>query len=232
MLSVKNLTGGYSRTMILRNVDIDVGEGEIVAIIGRNGVGKSTLMKSIVGLIRPVAGSVSFWGDDITHLAAFKRAHLGIAYVPQGRGIFRDLTVDENLAMGRLINSQEKEKTFELAHQYFPRLAERQRQKAGTLSGGEQSMLAIGRVLVGKPSLLVLDEPSEGIQPNIVRQIGNDLCRINQELKTTILLVEQNFELIRQMAQRGYVLDKGTVVATLDTNDLQDTETLTRYLAV
>ena len=232
MLSINNVVGGYGRTMILRDIDIRVELGEIVAIIGRNGVGKSTLMKTVIGLIRPTAVSIGFKGQNVSHLPADRRAHLGMGYVPQGRGIFPGLTVEENLTMGELINTGGARKSLDLAYQYFPRLAERKRQKAGTLSGGEQSMLAIGRVLVGQPDLMLLDEPSEGLQPNIVQQIGNDLKRINQELETTVLFVEQNLELIIHLAQRGYVMDKGTVTANLGARDIVRQDALTGHLAI
>lgn len=232
MLRISNVVGGYGRTMILRDIDVQVEPGEIVAIIGRNGVGKSTLMKAVIGLIRPATGSIGFKGQNVSHLPADRRAHLGMGYVPQGRGIFPGLTVEENLTMGELINTNRARKSLDLAYRYFPRLAERKRQKAGTLSGGEQSMLALGRILVGQPDLMLLDEPSEGLQPNIVRQIGDDLKRINQELGTTVLFVEQNLGLIIHLAQRGYVMDKGTVTASLGAQDIVSQDALTGHLAI
>lgn len=232
MLRINNVVGGYGRTMILRDIDVQVEPGEIVAIIGRNGVGKSTLMKAVIGLIRPATGSIGFKGQNVSHLPADRRAHLGMGYAPQGRGIFPGLTVEENLTMGELINTNRARKSLDLAYRYFPRLAERKRQKAGTLSGGEQSMLALGRILVGQPDLMLLDEPSEGLQPNIVRQIGDDLKRINQELGTTVLFVEQNLGLIIHLAQRGYVMDKGTVTASLGAQDIVSQDALTGHLAI
>lgn len=232
MLILHDLTAGYGRTRILRSVSIAVLRREIVAVIGRNGVGKSTLMKAIMGLVRCMDGSIGFNGEDITARKTHLRARGGIGYIPQGRGIFPDLTVAENLSVGELINAQEAGKSTDLAYDYFPRLKERRRQRAGTLSGGEQSMLAIGRVLVGKPQLLVLDEPSEGVQPNIIAQIGDNLLQINRDLGLTILFVEQNVDLIRRLAQRCYVIDKGSVVARIGRDQLDDDEPLHKYLAI
>jgi urea transport system ATP-binding protein len=232
MLILHDLTAGYGRTRILRSVSIAVLRREIVAVIGRNGVGKSTLMKAIMGLVRCMDGSIGFNGEDITARKTHLRARGGIGYIPQGRGIFPDLTVAENLSVGELINAQAAGKSPDLAYDYFPRLKERRRQRAGTLSGGEQSMLAIGRVLVGKPQLLVLDEPSEGVQPNIIAQIGDNLLQINRDLGLTILFVEQNVDLIRRLAQRCYVIDKGSVVARIGRDQLDDDEALHKYLAI
>ena len=233
MLEVSQVTAGYARTMIVRDVSLAIQRAEIVSIVGRNGVGKTTLMKAIIGLLPLATGTIVLEGENISHVPANQRARRGIGYVPQGRGIFPGLTVEENLRMGQLINSREgKERPHDIAFQYFPRLHERRTQRAGTLSGGEQAMLAIGRVLIGQPSLMLLDEPSEGLQPNLVQQIGDDLTRINAELGTTILFVEQNIELITNLSQRGYVMDKGQIVAELSAGEVRDQEMLVRYLAV
>ena len=233
MLTVKDFSAGYNKTVILRNINIEVRSGEIVTIIGRNGVGKTTLMKSVIGLIKPMMGDIYFRDHKITRQETYRRARFGIGYVPQGRGIFPKLTVKENLLMGRLINSRiAKGKSLESAHSYFPRLQERQAQKAETMSGGEQSMLAIARALVGTPDLLLLDEPSEGVQPNIVAQIGNIIAQINRELGLSVLLVEQNIDLIQHITHRCYVMDKGSVVAGLERSDLADQQQLSKFLAI
>ncbi len=182
MLEVSQATAGYARTMIVRDISLTEQQSEIVSIVGRNGVGKTTLMKAIIGLLPLAQGSITFDGANITAVPADQRARRGIGYVPQGRGIFPDLTVEENLRMGQMINVQgngNSRRPYDLAFQYFPRLHERRGQRAGTLSGGEQAMLAIGRVIIGQPRLMLLDEPSEGLQPSLLQKIGDELNRIN-----------------------------------------------------
>jgi branched-chain amino acid transport system ATP-binding protein len=232
MIKVENLVAGYDKLTIIRDVNIHVKNGEIVSIIGRNGVGKSTFIKTIIGLIETKSGSIHFNGQDISTRKSYDRARLGIGYVPQGHGIFPKLTVEENLMMGEQINKKQGNNDFELLYGYFPRLKERRSQKAGTLSGGEQAMLAISRALVGKPDLLLLDEPSEGIQPSIVFQISEIIKRINQELGLTVLFVEQHIGLIQEMTNRCYAMDKGSIVGELTAEMLADYDTIKRYLTV
>lgn len=232
LLEVQNLWAGYGSGDILQGVAFQIGHGEIVAMIGRNGVGKSTLMKTIIGILSASQGAISLKGEGITPLAAHERAWRGIGYVPQGREIFPELTVEENLLMGETINQSKQMPRYDLVYEYFPILRQQRRQLAGTFSGGQQQMLAIGRALVGRPDLLLLDEPSMGIQPSIIQAIGRALVKLNQEEKLTILLVEQNTGLIAQVAHRAYAMDKGRIVATLTREKLVDRNKLVQYLAV
>jgi branched-chain amino acid transport system ATP-binding protein len=189
-------------------------------------------VKTLMGLLPIQEGKITFKGQDITRLKAHERAWQGIGYVPQGHGVFPTLTVEENLAMGGLINKKQKNMEFQLVYNYFPKLHERRKQKAGTLSGGEQAALAISRALVGNPDLLVLDEPTEGIQPNIVHHISEIITQINRDLGLTVLFVEQHMGLIQKMSQRCYAMDKGTIVGEIQNEDIQNYEILKRYLAV
>ncbi|MBV9641927.1 MAG: ABC transporter ATP-binding protein [Verrucomicrobia bacterium] len=232
LLHVQNLVAGYGTGDILQGVTLEIWPGEMVATVGRNGVGKSTLMKTIIGLLSTRRGSISLKGESITHLRADQRAALGIGYIPQGREIFPELSVEENLMMGETINCAKQSFRYDLVYEYFPILRERRRQVAGTFSGGQQQMLAIGRALVGRPTLLLLDEPSLGIQPSIIQEIGQALLRLNREEELTILLVEQNMRLIEHVAVRAYAMDKGRIVANLTLEMLKDRETLADYLAV
>jgi branched-chain amino acid transport system ATP-binding protein len=232
LLGVQNLVAGYGTGDILQGVSLEIWPGEMVATVGRNGVGKSTLMKAIIGLLSTRRGSIYLKGESITHLRADQRAALGIGYIPQGREIFPELSVEENLMMGETINSAKQSLRYDLIYEYFPILWERRRQVAGTFSGGQQQMLAIGRALVGRPTLLLLDEPSLGIQPSIIQEIGQALVRLNREEELTILLVEQNMRLIEHVAGRAYAMDKGRIIASLTLEMLKDRETLADYLAV
>jgi branched-chain amino acid transport system ATP-binding protein len=179
-----------------------------------------------------MSGSITYEGNDVTALSADERARAGIGYIPQGREVFPDLTVEQNLRMGTTVNAESDETLYDTVYGYFPILEERSGQDAGTLSGGQQQMLAIGRALVANPDLLLLDEPSEGIQPSIVQQISEDVQTINEELGTTVLFVEQNLEVIRRMADRCYAMERGELVDELDAATLDDEDALAEYLAV
>jgi branched-chain amino acid transport system ATP-binding protein len=232
MLEIQSIEAGYGEIMILRNISFNIQKGEIISIIGRNGVGKSTLMKTIIGLIQSRSGKIQFQGRDITTTKPHERAQMGIGYVPQGHGVFPLLTVEENLKMGAEINRDEKNKSLDIAYSYFPRLDERRSQKAGTLSGGEQAMLSIARTLIGRPKLMLLDEPSEGIQPNLVQQIGEIVQRCAVEIGLTVILCEQHMGLIQQVSERCYAIDKGAIVGELDGTKLQDYAEIKKYLTV
>ena len=216
VLDVAGLWARYGATPILQGVDLRVSKGEIVSLIGRNGVGKTTTMRCLIGLLRAAAGSVRLLGRDITALPAESRARLGIGYIPQGRHVFPRMTVQENLDVGRLIGGPSGRKLPDLVFESFPRLKERREQIAGTMSGGEQQQLAIGRALIGNPSLMLLDEPSEGIQPSIVQLICAALRSFCRELGTTILFVEQNLDTILALSDRSYVMEKGRIVASIE----------------
>jgi urea ABC transporter ATP-binding protein UrtE len=231
LLSAANVRAGYATADVLQGVSIEVGQGEVVGVLGRNGVGKSTLMRTLIGLLPVRSGAIRFRGEDVTRLSANRRATLGIGYVPQGREVFAHMSAADNLRMGQFINRKRGFLPDEV-YDYFPFLKERARQRAGTLSGGEQEMLAIARALVAAPALLLLDEPSDGVQPSIVQDIGAFIGRLVESRPIGVLIVEQNIDLMQRVAQRAYVMDKGRVVITIGRERLLDTETLTEYLAV
>jgi len=215
LLELREITLLYGRIQALHGISLEVGQGEIVALIGANGAGKSTTMRAISGL-RPVAqGSIVFDGQDITKLRADLRVVRGVSQSPEGRGVFPGMTVRENLEMGAYTrrNRAEINEDLERAYTLFPRLKEREKQVGGTLSGGEQQMLAVGRALMSRPKLLLLDEPSMGLAPMLIQQIFDIIVEINQQ-GTTVLLVEQNAQQALSRAHRAYVLETGRIVKT------------------
>lgn len=232
ILSTSDIVAGYKTANVLRGVSIAVEPGEIVAVVGRNGVGKTTLMRTLIGLLPLRSGQITFKGADISVESADRRARRGMAYAPQGRGIFPQLTVLENLRMGGFINDAKPELNFDLVLTYFPFLKDRFRQRGGTLSGGQQAMLAIARALICEPELLLLDEPSDGVQPSIVEEIGAFLVDLSKTLKISVLLVEQNIGLMQAVAHRAYAMDKGQVTSELSGEDLKDEMILATHVVV
>jgi branched-chain amino acid transport system ATP-binding protein len=214
MLSVHGLRSGYGKIEVLHDVDIAIEQGQIVTLIGANGAGKTTLLKTISGLIRPEVGAIEFEGESIARKPAHKIAGLGISQVPEGRAILKRMTVIDNLRMGAYVrNDAEVDHDIEKVFERFAALSERRDRLAGTLSGGEQQMLAIGRALVARPRLLLLDEPSLGLAPKFITLIFQTLRELKAEGKT-ILLVEQNARQALQIAERAYVMERGKIVLT------------------
>lgn len=230
MLEIEGLNQYYGESHILWDVAFSVPTGSCTCLMGRNGVGKTTLLKCIMGLLPVRSGRVSFDGEDISRLRAEGRARAGLGYVPQGRDIFSQLTVEENLLVGRVaagLSRKVPERIFEL----FPVLSEMLGRRGGDLSGGQQQQLAIGRALATGPKMLILDEPTEGIQPNIVRQIGDVIRRLNREEGMTVLLVEQKLPFARRVGEDFTIMDKGRSVANGALGDLDDA-LVQQYLSV
>ena len=223
MLSVQNLRAGYGKIEVLHEVALTIEQGQIVTLIGANGAGKTTLLKTISGLIRPAGGTIDFEGESIVRRPPHRIVARGLSHVPEGRAILKRMTVLDNLRMGAYVRSDsEINRDIESVFARFPVLAERRDQMAGTLSGGEQQMLAIGRALVARPRLLLLDEPSLGLAPKFVTRIFLTLRELRQEGKT-ILLVEQNARQALQVADRGYVMERGRIVLTGSGQELLNT---------
>lgn len=220
MLSIQDLSVCYGESQILWDVHLHVPAGQVVCLMGRNGVGKTTLLKSIVGLLKPRAGSITFNGRDLAALSSDERARRGIGYVPQGREIFPDLTVLENLRVGLVARGERNSAIPEEIFQLFPALKTMLTRTGGVLSGGQQQQLAIARVLVTRPQLLLLDEPTEGIQPSIILEIEEVIRHLREEGKIAILLVEQYLEFAWRLADLYYVMEKGTIVAQGSTQEL------------
>jgi branched-chain amino acid transport system ATP-binding protein len=221
LLEIKDIHVHYGKIAALKGVSVDVDEGEIVTLIGANGAGKSTTLKTISGLRPLSAGKVIFGGRDISKVSGHKRVLMGIGQAPEGRGIFPGMTVTENLLMGAYARKGNVEKDLAEVFELFPRLAERKSQAGGTMSGGEQQMLAIGRALMTQPKVLLLDEPSMGLAPKLIQQIFSIIQEINRR-GTTVLLVEQNAQQALQIAHRAYVLETGSVVKSAEAGALLD----------
>lgn len=226
MLSVKNINVYYGSIHAIKDVSFHVNEGEIVTLIGANGAGKTTTMHAISGLLKLQSGEIDYCGQTISKMEAHKIIRLGLAQVPEGRRVFSGLTVQQNLQMGAYTRRDGKEaiqNDFDMVFDLLPRLKERRNQPAGTLSGGEQQMLAMGRALMSNPKLLMLDEPSMGLAPILVEQIFDIIQELNQH-GTTILLVEQNAQMALSVAHRGYVLETGKIVTTGSGEELLEDE--------
>ncbi len=230
VLSLKNLETRYGQIYALRGINIDVQEGEIVALLGANGAGKSTTLKTISSLINASSGSVIYKGEDITYRQPHSIVEMGVIHVPEGRMIFKELTVKENLELGSftLHDNDIRKKRLERVYELFPVLGERQQQMGGFLSGGEQQMLAMGRALMTEPKLLLLDEPSMGLAPLIVKNIMDIIKQINKEQGTTILLVEQNAKAALKFANRAYVLETGEIVMEGSAEEMSKDESIVK----
>ena len=225
MLEVKDLNVYYGAIHAIKNISFEVNEGEIITLIGANGAGKTTTLHAVSGLLKPKSGSIHFCGKEITHTDAYKIPKLGLAQVPEGRRVFANMTVMENLEMGAYIRNGKENlnEEYERIFERLPRLKERRKQAAGTLSGGEQQMLAIGRALMSKPKMLLLDEPSMGLSPILVQEIFSIIQDVNKT-GVTVLLVEQNAMMALNIANRAYVLETGQVVMSGDAKELSNNE--------
>ena len=223
MLKVENINVYYGKIHAIKDISFHVNEGEVVALIGANGAGKSTTLKTISGMLHSKTGSITFLGEDISKIEPFRLVSKGLAHVPEGRRIFLQMTVKENLEMGAFTKGDTTEEDIEDIYNRFPRLRERQNQIAGTLSGGEQQMLAIGRALMSHPKLLILDEPSMGLAPILVGQIFDIIKELHRS-GTTILLVEQNAEMALAVADRAYVLESGKIALSGTGKELSESD--------
>jgi urea transport system ATP-binding protein len=231
MLSIQGLNQFYGQSHTLWDVDLDVPTGQCTCLMGRNGTGKTTLLKAVMGLLPIKSGGLIFDGQDMTRLSAEKRAPLGIGYVPQGRQIFPLLSVEENLRIGLPARADKAREIPDFIYELFPVLKEMLHRRGGDLSGGQQQQLAIGRALVVDPKLLILDEPTEGIQPNVVQEIADIVNRLSRDMGLTVLLVEQKLPFARRMGDRFAILDRGRLVATGDMPELGE-ELIREYLTV
>jgi branched-chain amino acid transport system ATP-binding protein len=229
LLEVNDLQVAYGGIRAVKGLALKIAPGELVALIGSNGAGKTTTLKTLAGLLQPVSGDIQYDGRSLKNIAAHRRVSMGIALVPEGRGVFSRLTVAENLQMGAYSRNDKSGITTDLGRMYelFPRLAERNDQLAGTLSGGEQQMVAMARALMARPRLLMLDEPSMGLAPQMVKKIFDTICEIAAQ-GMSVLLVEQNAKLALQVAQRGYVMESGAITLSGAAHELLDSDAVRR----
>ena len=235
MLKVKDLEVGYDGATVLHRLNMEVGKGQVVCVMGRNGVGKTTLLKTLMGLLRPTHGTIEFDGADMTRTTPDKRARAGLGYVPQGRDIFPHLSVEENLELGLeatvSANGKRAEKLPDIIWDSFPMLGKMLTRRGGQLSGGQQQQLAIGRALATQPQILILDEPMEGIQPSVVQDIEHFIESLKKKREIAVLLVEQSVDFATKVADYSYVMDKGAIVAQGGPNELSE-EVLRGHLTV
>jgi len=231
MIKFEGINQLYGGSQILWDLDLDIDKGACICLMGRNGVGKTTLLKCLMGLLPIAAGTINVDGVMVNGLSAEQRPYIGVGYVPQGRDIFPQLTVEENLRLGLPCRKDGAKEIPEKIYELFPVLKEMLRRRGGDLSGGQQQQLAIGRALVIEPKILILDEPNEGIQPNVVQQIGNVITRLNEEEGMTVLLVEQKLNFARKVGKEFRLMEKGRIVAKGEMPNLSD-DLIKQYLAV
>ena len=228
LLEIKGLNAAYGPVPILHGIDMSVEEGEFVGVLGHNGMGKTTLMRAIMGFVSVTSGSIAYRGREIHRLATHRRSRLGLSLVPQGREIFPNLTVRENLTVGAIGKGGAEERIEEVLT-LFPRLQDLLDRRGGALSGGEQQLLALARCLCNEPSLILLDEPTEGIQPSIIQEIAEVLTQLRQQQRLTIILVEQNLDFIASLAERVLVIQKGTITRQVESRHLGDAEMMGEF---
>lgn len=232
MLEVSNLHAGYGTIPVLRDISLKIKNGESVGILGHNGMGKTTMLRTLIGALRPTSGKVLFNGTDVTRNAPHTRAKMGMAYVPQGREIFPTLSTLDNLRMGLIKTGERSLDTIDSLLEDFPRLKPLLNRSGGSLSGGEQQLLALARALSGRPCLLLLDEPTEGIQPSIIEEIAETLASLRKRMKLTIVLVEQNLEFIAAVSERVLVIKRGQIGGEIPREHLGDFAIMSQYTGV
>lgn len=229
MLRLSNVNSGYGGTQVLHDLSLEVGEREMVAVLGRNGAGKTTMLRTTIGAVPVQSGAVEFRGEDIAGLPTYRRSRKGIAYVPQGRDVFPSLSVQDNLLVAAYGTRRTDEKQqLESIYESFPLLAEKRSDRGGSLSGGQQQILALARALITSPHLLLLDEPSEGIQPSIIVQIAETVRTINDRRGIAVVLVEQNLDFAASIATRACIIDRGHIVKDLPTREVAESKDIQR----